>query len=57
VASGEPILLLRNPYGDVIEEVTSPADGWLLAYHLRNNYAAMTGDMVAFIAGPHPGVG
>jgi predicted deacylase len=55
VAAGEPILLLRNPYGDIVEEIASPADGWLLAYHLRNNYAAMTGDMVAFVASTHGG--
>ena len=50
VQAGEMILVLRNPYGDIVEEVRSPVDGWVLAFPFRLNQAAVTGDYVAFIA-------
>lgn len=50
VRAGETILLLRNPYGDVVEEVRSPVDGWVLAFPFMLNQSAVTGDFVAFIA-------
>lgn len=50
---GEVIALLRDPYGDVVEEVTSPVDGWILAYPSMHNQAAATGDFAAFLAFPH----
>ena len=50
VRRGEVIALIRNPHGDVVEEITSPVDGWILAYPMMRNQAAATGDFVAFLA-------
>lgn len=50
VRKGEVIAEIRNPYGDLVEEVTSPVDGYLLAYPMIWNQAATSGDMIAFIA-------
>jgi predicted deacylase len=50
VRKGEIIALLRNPHGDVVEEIASPVDGWILAYPMMHNQAAATGDFVAFLA-------
>ena len=37
-------------YGDAVEDIVSPVDGWLLAWPMIHNQAAGTGEMVAFIA-------
>ena len=50
---GEVIALLRDPYGDVVEEVVSQVDGWILAYPPMHNQSAATGDFAAFLAFPH----
>jgi predicted deacylase len=55
IRQGEVIALLRDPYGDVVEEVRSPVDGWILAYPSMHNQAAATGDFAAFLAFPHDG--
>lgn len=52
VRQGEIIALLRNPHGDIVEEIASPVDGWILAYPMMRNQAAATGDFVAFLALP-----
>ena len=36
--------------GDVIEEIRSPAEGYVLSYPHHGNHAAASGDIVAFIA-------
>jgi predicted deacylase len=48
VREGETVAIVRNPYGDVLEEVKAPVTGWVTAYPLRKNQAAMSGDTVAF---------
>jgi predicted deacylase len=50
VRQGETIAIVRNPHGDVVEEIASPVDGWILAYPMMRNQAAATGDFVAFLA-------
>jgi predicted deacylase len=50
VKKGEVIARIVNPYGDLMEEVASPVDGWILAYPLLNSQCAATGDFVNFIA-------
>ena len=50
VRTNQVIAVLRNPYGDVVEEIRSPTDGHILAFPLMHNQAATTGDFVAFIA-------
>ena len=39
-----------NPFGEPIEDIVSPVDGWLLAWPMINNQAAGTGEHVAFLA-------
>ena len=49
VQSGETIVRIRNPYGDVIEDVKSSSDGFLVGYPVFNSQAVRTGEMLAFI--------
>ncbi|MGZ9190347.1 MAG: succinylglutamate desuccinylase/aspartoacylase family protein [Nitrospira sp.] len=48
VTQGETIAIVRDPYGDLLEEVKAPVTGWVTAYPLRRNQAATSGDTVAF---------
>jgi predicted deacylase len=48
VVEGETIAIIRDPYGDVLEEVKAPVTGWVTAYPLRKNQNAISGDTVAF---------
>lgn len=50
IAEGETIGVVRDLWGDVVEEVRAPRDGWLLAWPLLGNQAVTTGDILAFIA-------
>jgi uncharacterized protein len=50
VSEGQAVLLVRDPWGDVIEEITSPADGYILSYPHHGNHAAASGDTVLFVA-------
>lgn len=50
VRAGEPIALLRNPYGDIVEEVRSPVDGYVIAFPMAGNQALGTGDKLAYLA-------
>jgi predicted deacylase len=50
VQSGQPLLDIRDPWGDVVETIKSPADGYVLAYGSYGNQAAASGDIVAFVA-------
>lgn len=50
VREGERIGLIRNLWGDVVEEVQAPRDGWILAWPLLGNQAVTTGDILTFIA-------
>jgi len=50
VRKDEPIALVRDAYGDVVETVISPVDGYILAYPFLGNQTVGTGDFVAFIA-------
>lgn len=55
VTAGQTVLLLRDPWGDVIEEIASPADGYVLSYPHHGNHAAASGDTVVFVAPPFDG--
>jgi predicted deacylase len=50
VHKGTVIATIMNLYGNVVEEVKSDIDGYLIAYSLMGNQAVNTGDLVAFIA-------
>jgi uncharacterized protein len=50
VRQGEPVAVLRDMWGTVMEEITAPRDGILIAYPLQGNQAAGTGDKIAYLA-------
>lgn len=52
VRSGEILGHIVDVYGDEVEPVVSPVEGWLLAFPLLNNQAVGTGDILAFFALP-----
>jgi predicted deacylase len=52
IAKGEVIAIIRDPWGDVVEEVKSPQNGWILAWPLIENQAVATGDIMVFILFP-----
>lgn len=48
VSKDEVVAIIRNPFGDTLEEVRAPVTGWVTAYPLHANQAAMSGDTIAF---------
>ncbi len=54
VTKGQAVALIRDPWGDVVEEVRSSADGYLLGFPHHGNHTAASGDIVAFVAPIHP---
>lgn len=50
IQEGQLIGQIVNVYGEPVEDIVSPADGWLLAWPMIHNQAAGTGEHVAFIA-------
>jgi predicted deacylase len=49
VRKGEKIASIINPYGDTVEEIVSPVNGFILAFPLLGNQAVATGDIIAFV--------
>lgn len=50
VEAGTTVALIRDPWGDVIEQVESPASGYVLSFPHHGNHAAASGDIVVFVA-------
>jgi predicted deacylase len=50
IHEGETIAVIRDLWGDVVEEVRTPRTGWILAWPLLGNQAVATGDILVFIA-------
>lgn len=50
IKKGELIGQVVDAFGDPVEDIISPVDGWLLAWPMIHNQAAGTGEHVAFIA-------
>lgn len=50
VEEGETVVLIRDAWGDVVEEIQSPAKGYVLAYPHHGNHTAASGDIVVFVA-------
>jgi predicted deacylase len=48
VRAGEIVALIRDPYGEILEEIKSPVTGWVTAYPLGKNQAALSGDSLAY---------
>ena len=53
VHKDQRVALIRDPWGDIVEEVASPADGYVLAFPRNGNHAAASGDVVVFVAPIH----
>ena len=56
VTDGQVVAVIRDPWGDTVEEIVSPAEGYVLAYPRHGNHAASSGDVVVFVAPIHPPV-
>jgi predicted deacylase len=50
IKKGQRIGQVVDVYGEPVEDIVSPVDGWLLAWPMFHNQAAGTGDHVAFVA-------
>ena len=48
VKKGDVVGQIVNAYGDPVEDIVSPVDGWLLAWSFMGNQAANSGDILAF---------
>lgn len=52
VTKGQPVVLLRDIYGDEVETILSPTDGWVITYPRTDNHTVNSGDYVVFVFGP-----
>ena len=50
VRKGDLLAAFYDPYGNVVDELRSPVDGYVLAYPMRESQAVTTGNMVVFLA-------
>lgn len=50
VSKEQVVAVVRNPWGDVIEEIGAPAAGYVLAYPHHGTHAVASGDVVVFVA-------
>lgn len=55
IKKGEVIGQIVNIYGDPVEDVVSPVDGWILAWPWLGNQAVGTGDILVFFVFRKPG--
>ncbi len=49
VKAGQVILVILDAFGDVVEDVPSPKDGWVVAFPWSLNQFVGTGEAVAFV--------
>ncbi len=47
--TGQAVARIRDPYGDVLEEINSPVDGFLVGYPVFGNQAVRTGELLVFL--------
>ena len=50
VARGDVLATLYDPFGNIVDVIKSPVNGYVLAYPLREIQAVATGNMVVFLA-------
>lgn len=50
VSRGDILATVRDPYGNIVDQIKSPINGYVLAYPLRESNAVTTGNMVVFLA-------
>jgi predicted deacylase len=46
---GAPIATVLNPYGEIIETVEMPVEGYVWGWNIGSNWSVQSGDSVAFI--------
>jgi len=51
VTRGDPVAVLYDVFGETVETITSPIDGWVITYPLTGNRTAVSGDTIAFVFG------
>jgi predicted deacylase len=51
VARGQAVAHVRDLYGNVVETISSPADGWVITYQHAGNRSVSSGEQVVFIYG------
>ena len=49
---GQPVVNVRDIYGNIVETVCSPTTGWIITYPFTGNRAVSSGDTVFFVFGP-----
>lgn len=52
IKKDEVIAVVRDPWGDIVEELKSPGDGWILAWPFLGNQSVPTGDIIVMIVFP-----
>jgi hypothetical protein len=52
VESGTPVVNIRDLYGEIVETVSSPTDGWVITYPFTGNRSVSSGDSVFFVFAP-----
>ncbi len=45
----DPLFQVRDPYGDLLETVVSPIDGYMLLYHIEGNQSCFSGQAVGLV--------
>lgn len=53
VTEGTAVVNIRDAWGDIIETIGSPADGYVLGYPHHMNHAVATGSIVVFVGAVH----
>jgi predicted deacylase len=49
IKKDEKVAKVYNPYGDIVEEIKFPFDGYIRAYTYNRHQAINTGDTIAYI--------
>ncbi|MBI3997793.1 MAG: succinylglutamate desuccinylase/aspartoacylase family protein, partial [Armatimonadetes bacterium] len=52
VRPGDPLVAIYDLFGNELEIITSPIEGWVITYPLTRNRTAVSGDTVVFVFGP-----
>jgi predicted deacylase len=51
VKRSEPVAVLYDVFGNEVEVIQSPIDGWMMTYPVTGNRTAVSGDSIAFVFG------
>lgn len=51
VTKGQPVVIIRDIFGNELETVNSPIDGWVITYTRTDNHTVNSGDTVVFVFG------